>query len=66
MKINKAVVETVINYIHLAFEKDQNLSDFENLLIGSEISEEESPSFLCKECNHEMGYCRCVYVPVVE
>jgi len=20
----------------------------------------------CKECNHEMGYCRCVYVPVVD
>jgi len=49
MKINKAVIETVINYIHLAFEKDQNLGDFENLLIGSEISEEESPSFLCKD-----------------
>lgn len=48
MKINKAVIETAINYIHLAFEKDQNIGDFENLLIGSKISEEESPSFLCK------------------
>lgn len=20
----------------------------------------------CKECDHDMGYCRCVYMPVIE
>jgi hypothetical protein len=48
MKINKAVIETVLNYIHLAFEKDSNnLGEFKVLLFSSGVSKNEASEFFC-------------------
>jgi len=49
MKINKAVTETLINFIHIIFEKDLGLGEFENFLVESDIPEKETKKFLCKD-----------------
>lgn len=57
MKINKAVTETVINYIHLTFEKKHpDLGEFKVFLIASGISKQEAVRFIKEKCKHKIDY----------
>ena len=49
MKINKAVTETVVNYIHLTFEKEYlDLGEFKVLIIASGVSRQDASEFICE------------------
>ncbi|MGW8185373.1 MAG: hypothetical protein ACWGHO_04670 [Candidatus Moraniibacteriota bacterium] len=49
MKINKAITESIINYIHLTFEKENfDVGGFRVLLIASNVSKEDVSDFICK------------------